>query len=137
MRQEVLKLTKHTMIYGTGIVISTAAIMMIIVASVTSTLGIIFADKLSRLVFSQVDNAYYFQLLFLINFLQSSVVVISFMFIRAMQKSKLFVLINLIKLVIQVSLNVYFLVILGMGISGILYSTLLSDLIIGLYLSIY
>ena len=200
MRQELLRLTKHTMIYGTGIVISkavsfimlpiytryltpadygvielltmtidiiaitagmgldatvfkyyseyenaeekeeiisTAAIMMIIVGSVTSTLGIIFADKLSQLVFSQVDNAYYFRLLFLINFLQSSIVIISVMFIRAMQKSKLFVLISLIKLVIQVSLNIYFLVILGMGISGILYSTLLSDLIIGLYLSIY
>lgn len=199
MRQEILKLGKHTMIYGVGIiisksvsfimlpiytryltpadygvlellsmtidiiamiagigitstvfkyyseyenieekneVISTAIIMLIILSSITATLGFIFSNKLSQLVFGQIDNANYFMLFFIIYFLQA-INIIPLMFIRAMQNSKLFILISLIKLFMAVFFNICFLVLLKMGVTGILFSTLLSDFIMDLYLLVY
>lgn len=118
-------------------VISTVAIMMIILSFITSTLGFLLSHLLSQLVFGQVNYTLYFQLFFFIHFLQSGTLIVPLMFIRAMQNSKLFVLINLIRLIMQVSFNLYFLVVLKMGITGVLYSTLLADLLIGLYLSIH
>ncbi|MBI5180240.1 MAG: oligosaccharide flippase family protein [Nitrospirae bacterium] len=117
-------------------VISTAIIMLIILSSITATLGFIFSNKLSQLVFGQIDNANYFMLFFIIYFLQS-VNIIPLMFIRAMQNSKLFISISLIKLFMAVFFNICFLVLLKMGVTGILYSTLLADFIVGLYLVIH
>ncbi len=117
-------------------VISTAIILLIIISSITATLGFIFSNKFSQLVFGQIDNAHYFMLFFIIYFLQSATIV-PLMFIRAMQNSKLFILINLIKLLMQISFNIYFVVILKMGVMGILYTTLLADFIVGLYLFVH
>jgi O-antigen/teichoic acid export membrane protein len=118
-------------------VISTAIIMMLILCSLTATLGIILSPQLSKLVFHHQENSFYFQLIFIIYFFQEGMITISLLFIRALQNSKLFVSINLAKLLVQVFLNIYLLVVLKMGIVGILYSTLVADFLVALYLSVY
>ena len=57
--------------------------------------------------------------------------------IRAQQKPWLFFSFSIIKLITQVSLNVYFVVIQGMHVEGVIYSTLISSVIMGLALSTY
>jgi O-antigen/teichoic acid export membrane protein len=117
-------------------VISTVAIMMMIISSITGILGFIFSNNISQLIFGRVNNSLYFKLFIIIYFLQS-VSIIPLLFIRAIQNSKLFVLISLIKLSMLFPLNVYFVVILKMNVIGVIYSTLLTSFVIGLYLSIY
>lgn len=118
-------------------VISTSIILLTSLWLITSIGGLFFSNKLSLIIFKHEENGYYFKLLFIIYFLQSSMITIPFMFIRAIENSKLFVYLNLIKLVMQVSFNILFVVRLKMGILGILYSTLLADFILGLYLIVF
>ncbi|OGL42883.1 MAG: hypothetical protein A2W05_08865 [Candidatus Schekmanbacteria bacterium RBG_16_38_10] len=199
MRQEILTLGKHTLIYGTGIIISravsfimlpvytryltpadygimellfmaidiiamivglgitgtvfkfysdykspeekrevicTAIILIFVIASVTAIIGFIVSPNISQVVFGNTDNSYYFQITFVIYFLQAGNN-IPLMFIRAMQNSTSFIVINLIKLLIQLSLNLLFLVWFEMGVIGVLYSTLLAELTIASYLHVY
>ena len=115
-------------------VISTAAIMMIGIALFTAVCGVLLSSRLSLLVFHHEQNDGYFRIIFTIYFLQQGTLIIPFMFMRAVENSKLFVLINLIKLFVQVAFNILFVVVFKMGIQGVLISTLLADSLIGLYL---
>lgn len=118
-------------------IISTASILMIGVSLITAVVGLLFSSRLSRLVFGGTDQLFYLRLFFVIYFLQSGIVTIPILFIRALQNSGLFVMINFIKSLFQVSLNIYFVVWLEMGILGILYSVVISNIVIGIYVSIY
>jgi O-antigen/teichoic acid export membrane protein len=118
-------------------VISTVAIMILVLSLLTAGLGLVFSNRLSQMMFDDRGKRYLFEVYFLIYFLQSGVLAIPALFMRAKQESLLFVLIMVIKLFIQVSLNIWFLVVLKMGVVGVLYSTLLADVVIGFYLSVY
>lgn len=118
-------------------VISTALILLCVIAMVTSISGILLSSKISWVIFDRPDYALYFRLAFVVYFLQHGTAMIPLMFIRAQNNSILFVLIGVIKLVIQVSLNLYFLVFLNKGLVGIFYSSLLGEFIVGLYLFTY
>ena len=62
---------------------------------------------------------------------------IPFAYIRAMQNSRLFLNFSIVKLVIQVSLNIYFVVYREMHVEGVVYSTLFSFVIVGALLTSY
>ena len=115
-------------------VISTVVVMMMSMTAITAMVGLGISPLMSRLVFGDAEYAGYFRLLFAIYFLQSGIAVIPLIFIRAMQDSTRFVVINLCKLAIQVGLNIYFLVIVKLGVTGVLYSALLAEFLIGAYL---
>lgn len=117
-------------------VISTTTLAILAISFAAANLGIIFSREITNLVFSKPDNVLYFRFLFIIYFFQSASI-IPLLYIRALQNSTLFVVLNVIRLIIQLSLNIYFVVTLRMGIIGILYSTLLADILIGIYLSFY
>lgn len=117
-------------------VISSAIILTFIVSLIAASLGILLSKEISDMVFGNIDNAFYFNISFVIYFLQS-VNIIPFMLIRALQKSKFFVLINLVRLLIQVALNIIFLIRLNMGISGVLYSTLIAEILIASFMYSY
>jgi O-antigen/teichoic acid export membrane protein len=57
--------------------------------------------------------------------------------IRAQQRPWLFFSFSVIKLIIQVSLNIYFVVIKEMHVEGVIYSTLIASATMGLALSAY
>ena len=117
-------------------IISSAALITAGIALLTAASGAAFSREFSRLVFDSAGNAPLFRWFFAIYFLQS-ICIAPMLYIRALQFSKLFVLINLIKLLMQLSLNIYFVVLLKWGVAGVIYSTFTAELVLGVYLSYY
>lgn len=116
--------------------ISTSNGMIFFITLLTAVMGFLLSENLSMIVFRKTDNTIYFQIIFINYFLQS-ISIVPLMYVRAIQEAKLFISINVIKLILQVSLNIIFLINLRMGVKGILYSVLLSQLLISSYLFIY
>jgi O-antigen/teichoic acid export membrane protein len=118
-------------------VISTVSLLLILLYFITSSIGFLSSGELSRLILGGGDkNLFYFRLIFMCFFLQAFIE-IPLIFIRAQEKPVFFVLITTIKLALQLSLNIYFVVIEQMSIQGVLYSTLISSLIVGSWLIVY
>jgi len=117
-------------------IVSTAIIIMSALSLVTVLVCILLSDKFSVLVFGSVDYSFYFQLSFVLLFLQSGMD-IPFALIRVNEKSLLFILINVTKLIIQLSLNIYFVMLLKAGVIGILYSSLIAGLFTSSFLIFY
>lgn len=117
-------------------VVSTALVMMFVPSLLINFICILLSDKFSTLVFGTADYTRYFQLSFIMLFLQAGVE-IPMIFIRLKQDSTLFVVINFLKLILQLSLNIYFVVILKIGLAGILYSSLISSIVMTSFLTFY
>lgn len=117
-------------------VMSTAALGTAGLALLTTAVGVAFADPLTRLVFGSEGEPLYFRLFFLTYFLQAAGGV-PLMLIRAQNRSTLFVALNVAKLVAMLSLNIYFVVFLRMGVLGVLISTLAVTGALAVVLSMY
>ncbi|MBU1318332.1 MAG: oligosaccharide flippase family protein [candidate division Zixibacteria bacterium] len=107
-------------------VITTGLLSTIVLASVPTALLIVKAGWLSTLVFDDIQYGYFFQLLLLANFLDL-VLVIPMTVLTIREKSTTYVIFSLIRLALSLSLNIYFVVVLEMGVVGILYSSLISS----------
>ena len=121
---------------GKNAVISTAAISAIGLAAATSLLGLVAAPALTRLIFKSQGNSLYLQMYFVIYFLQT-LEYIPYMLIRAENRSVLFVILNVGKLVLTLSLNILFLVYLKMGIEGVLIANIIATSTSALILTSY
>src|SRR3990172_11798123 len=117
-------------------VVSTAIIVMSVPYLIANLVCVLLSGKFSVLVFGSVDYTFYFQLSFVLLFLQSGID-IPFALIRLKENSLLFILTNVSKLIIQLSLNIYFVMILKLGVAGILYSSLIAYLLISSFLIFY
>ena len=100
-------------------VITTALISTFALAMIPTTILIMNANWLSSLVFDKPDYAYFFQLLLLSNFLDL-ILMIPMTVLTIRERSKAYVVFSMIRLVLALSLNIYFVVIAEMGIVGIL-----------------
>ena len=116
-------------------VITTALISTLILASIPTAILIYRADFLSNLVFGETQYGYFFQLLLMANFL-NMVVMIPMTVLTIKEKSKIYVGFGLLRLALGLSLNIYFVVILEMGVVGILYSSLIAVAISTVFLAI-
>lgn len=116
-------------------VLSSTLIGTIAIMGTVSLLCILFAGQFSNLIFGSGDKAYYFQLAFVAMFLASGIE-LPMLFLRIQLRSTSFVAISALKLVIQLSLNVLFLVVLGIGVVGILYSNIIATSLFAGYLCI-
>lgn len=97
---------------------------------------ILFSEQLSFAIFS--DGSYStFIMLFAITMLLEPLMMIPLTQIRAEQKPWLFLIFSLMKLTIQLSLNIYFVVIKDMHVEGVIYSAIISASIMSLILIIY
>jgi len=118
-------------------VISTISILMALLYFIASSLGLGMSNILASLVLDGTpESILYFRLIFITFFLQAFIE-IPFIFIMAQQRPLFYVSVSTGKLLLQLSLNIYFVVFLEMRILGVLYSGLLSSLIIGLVLMSY
>jgi O-antigen/teichoic acid export membrane protein len=117
-------------------VICTSTFLMIGFFFIASALGGIFSGKLSLIIFQSSKYTYYFQLAFIILLFQSFIE-IPLIFIKALQRPFLFVGVSTCKLILQLSLNIYFVVIQDMNVLGVLYSNLIGTLVIGGFLLIF
>ncbi|HEX8243574.1 MAG TPA: oligosaccharide flippase family protein, partial [Longimicrobium sp.] len=117
-------------------VISTVALGGGVLTLLTALLGVLASPLLARLVLRDPAGAVYFRLFFAI-YLVQSLNGVGFMLLRLQQRSVLFVTLNAAKLVAALSLNIAFVVWLGMGVRGVLYSTLICSGALSLLLTAY
>ncbi|MGH7678905.1 MAG: lipopolysaccharide biosynthesis protein, partial [Gemmatimonadaceae bacterium] len=114
-------------------VVSTTMTAMAVSFGIMGAAVYLFAAPLSRLVFKSDAHA---DLLHLaaISFALQSLMLVPTAFARVQERSGLVVGSTLLKLVVQVGLNVTFIVGMGLGVKGVFLSTLFSNLVIGLWL---
>ncbi|MBD3168582.1 MAG: oligosaccharide flippase family protein [candidate division Zixibacteria bacterium] len=89
----------------------------------------------AKLILDSADMANYFTIIF-ITMMFFAGIEIPLVYLRAQQRSIYFVVVNLVKLVIQLSLNIYFIVVLDWGVLGVLYSGLIASVAVGSFLSV-
>lgn len=100
------------------------------------TAVVLFSDQIALAIFS--DSSYStFITLFAITMLLEPFMLIPLTQIRADQKPWLFLIFSLMKLVIQLSLNIYLVVIHEMHVEGVIYSAIISAAIMSVILLIY
>jgi O-antigen/teichoic acid export membrane protein len=114
---------------GRDLVMSTATMGKIASAVVMASVGLALSPWLAHVVTPEKGHADYFRLFFLI-FVMQSAEAVPFLLCRALHRSFLVVTINLARLVALVTLNVVFVVHLGMGVKGILLSNLIVSTVI-------
>jgi O-antigen/teichoic acid export membrane protein len=116
-------------------VVSSAMLGTMTIMGVVSATSIIFSPHLSHLVFSESTYASHFRVMFITMFLSSGIE-IPMVFLRAKLRSSSVVIISLVKLTMQLSMNIFFLTYLRLGVMGVLYSNLIASFLIGSYLVI-
>ena len=62
---------------------------------------------------------------------------VAYTYLRIIEKSMVFIAISIIQMIIGLSLNIYFIVVLKLGVQGILYSMVISNGVAGLILMVY
>lgn len=117
-------------------VVSTAIIFITIFGSICLLFLFPFKELAAQYILGSENYSDLFVILFL-NICIGSSLGITRIIIRAQQKSLFFIIISLTSTVMQVSLNIYFIAILHLGIKGILYSTLITSTLMGYALNIY
>lgn len=110
-------------------VVGTALIATSIVAAVVSAVGVLWARGISTLILKS-PAFYNFVWVISINLFFTCVNSVSFSYLRARQRSSFIVTLNSVSLVVTLSLNIYFLAALKMGVIGILYSSLIGNVLV-------
>lgn len=96
----------------------------------------ILAGPSARLLFGSEDLSGYMAL-FGISLLTSSLFIIPFQYLRALERPVVFVLLSFLKMIIQVCLNVYFIVELKLGVPGVIWATVLTGLSLGFAMTMW
>lgn len=111
--------------------ISVAMITLWVVSAATLVILFMLADKVSVLVFQTADYARFFNIIFITTVIGLSNE-IPLTLLRIEEKSITYVSIALSKLVINLTLNILFIVKFHMGVQGILYSGLITGTLLGI-----
>lgn len=117
-------------------VLSSALIITGIASTIVTAALYLSAGPLSELLFA--DRGYSDALgVFALVFILQAMEAYGLLYLRIQERPGLFLAINLIKLALQLSLNIIFVVVLEMGVMGIALSLVISTFIIALGLSVY
>lgn len=116
--------------------LSTSTLGSLGLALVTSLLGIAFAGVLNQVVFKGQQNPLYFRAFFLIYFFQAAAAP-ALILLRIRERSVAFVGVNLAKLLLSLSLNIYFVVVRRMAVEGVLLSSTLVNGLLAVVLVAY
>jgi O-antigen/teichoic acid export membrane protein len=117
-------------------VITTAIYLIFLLNALGFLLLFLIKDYISLAVFgdiSQRDNI----VLFSVTLLMQSFTEIPMTYVRAQQRPWLFISFSVIKLVLQLSLNIIFIVMLGMRVEGVIYSAIISSAVMAFILGCY
>lgn len=115
-------------------VIATAQGAMALSYLLVGSATFLAADPLARLIFDSEANAPLIRIAAM-SFVLQCLVIVPMAFARVKDRSGLIVSTNMAKLVIQIVLNIVFIVVLGLGIRGVFLSTLFANLAVGVVLS--
>ena len=114
-------------------IVSSSLISSLVIMAATTLVSLLLCNRLTLLVFSSSQYTGYLRLM-IISMFFSAGIEIPLVYLRAKQKSVQFVVISTIRLLLSLTLNIVFLVILHKGVEGILYSGLISSILISTYL---
>jgi O-antigen/teichoic acid export membrane protein len=117
-------------------VVSTALLMLTVTFGGLGLACWLLSPHLSRLVLSTTEHTVLFQLASA-SFGLQGLVIVPFAFLRVRERSGLYTVVTLIKLGMQVAMNIYFLAVAHLGAKGIFLSTLIATAITGLTLTGY
>lgn len=117
-------------------IVSTAHVSVCGIAVAMGIALVALSPSISGLVFHSTDNRNLFRLAF-ISLALTVCAEVPLNYLRAQQKSVLFTIISVARLLIGLGLNILFLVGMKWGVQGILVSTLLSQIVATLILSVY
>jgi O-antigen/teichoic acid export membrane protein len=117
-------------------IIASALFLSFFMGCIGAVFVIALSEPLALAIFG--DAAYQkYIILFALTMTLLPLIDIPLVYIRAMQKPGLFFNFSIVKLFIQVSLNIYFVVYREMHVEGVVYSTLFSFAIVGTILTSY
>jgi O-antigen/teichoic acid export membrane protein len=114
-------------------VISTALYLVGVLNICGVLLLLAFSQPLSNLLFNGEEGQHWLMIFSLTLFFHSYIE-IPMIYLRILQRPWLYVSISCLKVLLQVSLNIWFIVILGMRVEGMIYSAVLSGGVMALLL---
>lgn len=118
-------------------VIVSTVLLTVLMSSFVGALILFFSSSLlSTLLFGSTEYEFEFQI-FAFTLITNAVFAVGLSFIRARRKPVFFVSVSITTLILQVMLNVYFIVLLDMHVKGVVFSSLISGSIMAIFLSIY
>jgi O-antigen/teichoic acid export membrane protein len=115
--------------------VSTVLIFAFGIGLIVAACGMRFARPLSNLILNTPDLHYYVTLEAW-SFLLSTVNVVCLSYLRARERSFLVVGAGLVGLVVSLLLNIYFIAVRGTGVVGVLYSGLISSVLVTVPLAV-
>lgn len=116
------------------VVVSSALLGSITIMAIVTTVSFLLSPQLSQLIFVDDNNTGLFRLTFLAMFFASGIE-LPLIVLRIKLRSGSYIVLSLLKLVLQLSLNVWFLVGMGLGVKGILYSNVISTALFAAFLT--
>ncbi|MDI6781786.1 MAG: oligosaccharide flippase family protein, partial [bacterium] len=117
-------------------VISSALIFNLFIGIIGSVVLGFFSSYFSRVIFHTEEYTYCFQLMFATLFFEVCACT-PFSYLRIKEASLLYVIITILRVILGLGLNIYFIVFLHLGIYGIFYSGLIVLLLSSIYLVYY
>jgi O-antigen/teichoic acid export membrane protein len=115
-------------------VIGTTFLTALVFTAAAAALLSCFAAQMSTAVFGRADYAFPFRLTF-INLVLAISNEISMAYIRARERPGLFIAVSIVQLIVQVAANVYTVVKLNMGVTGILMGNLAATMTVWAFLT--
>lgn len=115
-------------------VVSTASLLLIGIFGVITTLGVIFAAPISDALLGPDQPAIYVRLA-VFSFVLGALGDVPGVWLQALQRSATLVTANFTRLVLSLALNILFVVVLRIGVSGIFLSTIISTAVVGGYMA--
>ena len=118
------------------IVVSTVLFTVLASSGIGAIVLFFAAEPLTQLIFGNTEYLHEFQL-FAFTIITNAVSAVGLSYIRARQKPALFVSIGVVTLALQVVLNIYFVVMQELHVTGVVYSALISGAIVSSSLCLY
>lgn len=115
---------------------STAFILGILINAVGFVLILLVSRPVSDFI-NPEPHFYTLFVLFAITLIFEAIINIPIIFLRIKNLAKYYLVVSVVRLSIQVSLNIYFVVLQDLHVAGVVYSALISNVIMGIILGVY
>ncbi|ROQ18068.1 O-antigen/teichoic acid export membrane protein [Marinimicrobium koreense] len=121
---------------GQNTVVSTALVITFSISILSTTLVFIFSNTISNLFFG-TPSFYHYVSIYGFILLFGAVEVYGLTFFRLRESPILFIVNSISKLILQLVLNIVFVVNLEMGVAGVVYSSVISSLVFAIISAFY
>lgn len=136
IRQAVLRLYyQHESLDARNGVVSTASLMLLAIFGTITAVGLALSPWISGALLGPDQPLIYVRLL-VITFVFGAIGDIPAVYLQARQQSSTLVLSNFVKLLLGLSLNIYFVVYLRIGVAGVFLSTIIAAACVGGFLAV-